>query len=174
MESVNVKEKWRPVVGYEGYYEVSNLGKVKRVAPGTRTFVGRLMKHHVGIGGKGYLSVFLSVDGVSKRCYVHRLVLEAFVGKVPKGMQCCHNDGDVTNNSVSNLRWDTAKGNASDRVKHGTELYGEQKPNAKLTEKKVRFIRNYPEVSGAEMAELFGVTRKTISHIRRGKSWKHV
>lgn len=64
----------------------------------------------------GHLSVNLRA-GV--RRLIHRLILETFVGPCPGGMECCHNDGDPTNNALSNLRWDTSKANKADMAKHG-------------------------------------------------------
>lgn len=69
---------------------------------------------------KGYMSVSLTHEDVRKTISVHRLVLMAFVGPCPSGMEACHNDGDPSNNSLSNLRWDTHKNNMADCIKHGT------------------------------------------------------
>lgn len=174
MESVIFEEEWKPVVGYEGVYEVSNMGRVKRLAGTNRTPVERILKPSVSLTGIPYLSVFLCKDGRKKRFYIHRLVLEAFVGKAAEGKEAAHNDGDPSNNKLSNLRWDTAQGNAADRAKHGTERYGEQKANSKLTEKTVSFIRKHPEIPGVELAELFDVSCKTISFVRNYRSWNGV
>jgi hypothetical protein len=63
--------------------------------------------------------VTLSVDGDRKQCRVAPLVLEAFVGPRPPGMDCCHDDGDSTNDALSNLRWDTKRANQADTLRHG-------------------------------------------------------
>jgi hypothetical protein len=70
-----------------------------------------------------------------KRCLkkVHRIVLEAFVGMCPEGMEARHLDGDRQNNHVSNLVWDVYVVNVSDRRAHGTDQVGDRNPNAKLT-----------------------------------------
>lgn len=104
-------ELWRPILGVEGY-EVSNQGNV-------RSLSGRSVKAHK-VSKYGHLQVSFYVDKKRIPRYVHRLVLEAFVGPCPDGLQCCHNDGDATNNRLENLRWDTPSSNMYDKVRHGT------------------------------------------------------
>ena len=114
------EEMWRPVVGFEGYYEVSNYGGVRglpRIDGMGRALKGGRMALSVGYCGR--LQIKLMINGIAFRKRVHRLVLEAFVGPCPEGLVCCHNDGDHTNNHVSNLRWDTLKSNAQDTIAHG-------------------------------------------------------
>ncbi|WP_415649087.1 NUMOD4 motif-containing HNH endonuclease [Rhodococcus pyridinivorans] len=117
-------EIWKPVVGYEGYYEVSNKGRVRSVSRiirlssgGTRTVASRTLKP---FGSKyGHLALKLSRDGEVKNCRVHRMVLEAFVGPCPDGMEGCHNNGIADDNRLENLRWDTSSENKLDTVSHG-------------------------------------------------------
>lgn len=114
-------EKWADVPGYEGLYRVSTEGRVlSKARPGgnggLRKFA-RLNKRHP------YLLVGLSKDGMVKSFLVHRLVMAAFVGPCPEGMQVCHNDGNVSNPALSNLRYDTPVGNAADKIKHGTDYF---------------------------------------------------
>jgi DNA-directed RNA polymerase specialized sigma24 family protein len=122
-----------------------------------------------------YRTVNLS-DGVRKRRrYVHRLVLEAFVGRRPEGMVCCHNDGDPTNNRLDNLRWGTYRENEHDKLRHGTWLVGSQ-INAKLTEEEVQEIRKL-KVEGmtfTELAHRFGVSSPNIHAIVNRRSWRHL
>lgn len=121
-------EKWRPVVGYEGAYEVSDQGRVRSVDRlgsgrwGERVYRGRVLRgsehpvdHHV--------RVCLYRDGARERVFIHRLVLDAFVGPQPVGMEACHNNGDPTDNALRNLRWDTHSENLRDKRKHGTDHY---------------------------------------------------
>lgn len=108
------QERWRAVVGFEGRYEVSDLGRVRN----SRT-------DHVlsaATSRSGHQRVVLCRDGKGKDMYVHRLVLMAFVGPCPEGMEGCHNDGDATHNDVDNLRWDTRAENNRDAVRHGTHF----------------------------------------------------
>lgn len=118
-------ERWRDVVGYEGYYEVSDLGRVRslpRLAAGSsgswRRLPGRILRP--GINPRtGRRVVNLRGDGMKRTHTVYRLVLTAFVGPAPVGMEACHNDGDCVNDVLSNLRWDTSSGNSYDIVRHG-------------------------------------------------------
>lgn len=90
--------------------------------------------------------------------YVHHLILEAFVGPCPPGLECCHGDGDGTNNALGNLRWDTHQENAQDRVRHGTSDKGERNPGAKLTDEQVRDIRQARGETAKALALRFGVS----------------
>jgi hypothetical protein len=114
--------EWRPVVGWEGLYEVSSGGQVRSVdriittASGDRRYRGQLLKraaHPV----RGYLSVTLAY-GVRRN--VHVLVAEAFRGARPDGKQVAHWDGDPTNNVTFNLRFASPGENQLDAVRHGT------------------------------------------------------
>lgn len=112
-------EEWRPVVGYEGFYEASSLGRirsvdrlVRRSATTMRRRRGQIIKAH----GEKYLLIELS----GKTYLVHRLVAAAFLGPCPPGLEVCHNDGDSQNNAVWNLRYDTHANNLKDAVMQGT------------------------------------------------------
>lgn len=117
-------EQWLPVVGYEGCYEVSDQGRVrsldrKVLRAGVQKAVrGRVLAQ--GDSGSGRRAVSLSRDGRAKTARVARLVLEAFVGPRPDKYDACHNDGDVLNNQVDNLRWATRSANMLDAVEHST------------------------------------------------------
>lgn len=103
-------ENWRPVRGYEGSYEVSDLGRVRSV---------RVVLKPMRVP-KGHLQVALYKSADRTFYKVHCLVLSAFVGPRPEGMEGCHNNGDPQDNRLSNLRWDTRSGNQRDSVEHGT------------------------------------------------------
>lgn len=125
---------------------------------------------------KKYLRVTVSTtDGKQKSIAVHRLVLEAFVGQRPDGMQACHNDGNHLNNSIKNLRWDTSRNNILDKNKHGTMAIGEKNNKAKISEDQVLLIRACKGMaSSREMAKYFNVSQPCMSQILRGATWKHV
>lgn len=113
-------ENWRPVVGYEGLYEVSDHGRVRgvdRVLKDGRRWRGKMMRQITN--HNGHKRVMLAKDGVSKYFWVHRLVLEAFQGPCPEGFDACHNNADPGDNRPENLRWDSRSENALDRVRHG-------------------------------------------------------
>lgn len=119
-------ERWLPVVGYEGIYEVSDHGRVRSVDH-TDTYGrrrrGKILNQSQTTNGR-YLCVDLYRGGKSTRrmMRVHRLVAQAFLGEppTPEHTDCCHIDGDGTNNTPTNLRWDTHAENLRDRVAHGT------------------------------------------------------
>jgi len=120
-----MSETWRPIPGWEGYYEASDLGRIRsmtRRVPGRRpsgqAVPGRVLK--LVPGKDGYLTVTLCRAGIGKPGRVHRLVLLAFTGAPPLGLVGCHNDGDRMNNRLDNLRWDTLAANSQDAVLHGT------------------------------------------------------
>jgi hypothetical protein len=105
---------------------------------------------------------------------VARLVLEAFVGLCPEGMEACHNDGNPTNNRVPNLRWDTRTNNQRDRIKHGTDSRGEKHPQHKLTELQVLKIRSCVNETQSDVAREFGISQSEVSVIKNNKRWKFV
>jgi len=114
-----MKEIWKPVVGYEDSYEVSDLGHVRRAhAMGRNTIAGHVLSPGVGAHGHHHVSLFK--EGHKSQLLVHRLVALAFIGAPPPGREIvCHNDGDPFNNRVDNLRWDTQSSNIIDSVTHG-------------------------------------------------------
>ena len=105
-------EEWRPIEGYEGLYEVSNIGRVRSVD----RFYYRLHKGKVLSPTKdryGYLTVTLNCNGKSKTIKIHRLVAQAFLPNPDNLPQVNHKDEDKTNNNVDNLEWCTAKYNVN-------------------------------------------------------------
>lgn len=122
------KETWLPVVGWEGLYEVSDLGRVRSLdrfvasRDGSRKpHKGRILTGSIN-RSTGYRTATLVDASSGRRHYalIHRLVLEAFVGPCPDGMECCHSDLDRSNEALSNLRWDTRSANTLDAVRHKT------------------------------------------------------
>lgn len=115
-----MSETWKPVVGYEGIYEVSDLGRVRsldRIDAGGQKRRGVVLQPKVT--PKGYHDVTLA-NGPRETRRVHRLVLTAFVSPPPPGLQARHLDGDPASNALPNLKWGTAVENNRDRVLHGT------------------------------------------------------
>ena len=109
-------ERWLPVPGYEGLYEVSDWAHVKSLPRNTTR--GGIMKQSTG--QHGVQVVNLTRNGKQRVRLVHHLVLEAFVGPCPEGRECCHGDGNPANNRLGNLRWDTHEANMQDAARHGT------------------------------------------------------
>jgi hypothetical protein len=112
-------------------------------------------------------------DGRRKTVFIAILVLRAFVGPKPKGMQCCHLDGNRTNDSLRNLIWGSKATNEAHKALHGTVTKGQKNGMAKLTNEAVREIRRvgYP----LEQHVLkYGVTKSLVSAVILGRIWKHV
>lgn len=118
------KERWLPIIGYEGLYEVSDLGRARSLDRTITTSDGRVRPIKGRIltprpGKTGYLRASLSKGGVTRDYYLHRLVLEAFDRPCPDGMECCHWNDDRTDNRLENLRWASRSGNRYDSVRNG-------------------------------------------------------
>ena len=139
----------------------------------------RLLKPHVL--KSGHMTVELGRDDAR---YIHRMVLESFVGPCPAGMECRHLDGDPGNNRLENLAWGTPKENGEDRSKHGDiatlGVFGEANHSSKLKEATVReIIRLRRETGMGEVAIARAVglpysMRGAVSGVIHGKSWRHI
>ena len=117
-------ETWKPVVGYEGVYEVSDKGRVRSLDRAILHKNGMVQRRKGKIiqlarMRSGHFKAALSRDGETTRVYVHRLVVEAFIGDYPEGTETLHVDGNPANNHVSNLRVGDRSENVFDLVKHG-------------------------------------------------------
>ncbi len=180
----NDSEIWKAIPAFPDY-EASNLGRVRSL-PRVRTDAGG---RNGGIRNrnvpgvilrpalhKGYPHVALTVDAKGYTMPVHRLVLEAFVGPRPDGMECRHLDGNRTNANLDNLAWGTPSENQMDRAEHGTANIGEQHPMSKLTELDVIEIlwRSEAGDTQTELAEMFDVSRKAIQLVTSRDRWQHV
>jgi hypothetical protein len=165
---------WRDVSGYEGRYRVDADGGVWSLLchGGPRKVLKRL-KHKADKRGRHFVNLCDGRGGV-RRASVHRLVLEAFVGPCPDGMECCHYDDDQTNNNIDNLRWDTHGANVADRIRNGKFPSGERNSQAKFTEINVRTIRAELTrgVSQRELGRRFGVSPPTIADIAHRRTWR--
>ena len=167
--------EWRDIMGYPGYAVTIDgrvLSRFWSFRGPPRTTFRRWLKPYPHRNG------YLLVDLGKKTAKVHRLVLEAFVGPCPAGMEACHGDGDKTNNHLSNLRWDTAKNNSQDKIRHGTNigLRGEASTSAKLTEQQVTEIRRRCASGESQkaIADDFGVTATAVGCIVRRQTWQEV
>lgn len=173
------KEIWKPVVGFEGRYEVSNLGRVKslrRFCKSPKSNSGRRVvpeKIFKGSFWGPYLAVTLRNGDKRVRKNIQSLVLEVFIGPRPKGMEICHNDGRHTNNRLTNLRYDTRAGNFSDKWEHGTMPHGENHHEAKLKEEDVLAIKR-STLSRRTLANKYNVDYSTVVDIVTGRCWKHL
>jgi len=125
---------------------------------------------------RGYLFVRLKFEGRTRAFMVHCLVLEAFSGPCPPGLQCRHLDGNRKNNRITNLKWGTPQENADDRAIHGTNLVGSDNPTALLSEVDIPVIF-YQYAQGMTMLEIaaeFGVSFTVIRNVLERKNWRHI
>jgi hypothetical protein len=128
-----------------------------------------------GHGGYPYFAV-ITKEGKHRSVPLHTLLMDAFTGPRPEGMEVRHLDGNHLNNNLENLTYGTAKENAEDRVRCGAHTIGETHGRAKLTVDNVRDIRHMYEcaIPIAEIAREFNRGESTIRDIVKGKHWKHV
>jgi hypothetical protein len=130
-------------------------------------------------GSNGYGHLFVSLyrgDGIKRKRYVHQLVLDAFVGACPEGMECRHLDNNPSNNDVSNLAWGTKKENEADKIGNNTTNRGSRNGMAKLTEAQVEEIRKRyasGNVTQESIGLEFGVSGGTVCRIVNLKGYKH-
>jgi HNH endonuclease len=110
--------------------------------------------------------------------FVHRLILEAFVGPCPPNMECRHfPDRDPANNALTNLQWGTKKQNQADRIFHGTDKRGEAHGMSRLTDNTVAEIRaRYAKggITTVQLAKKFKVGKTTIKNVIHRRTWQHV
>lgn len=167
-------EIWKAVVGFEGYYEVSSLGRVRsldRIDALGRHKPGRVLK--TSPRGRGYLALSLKVRGRQTNRTVHSMVLTAFRGERPFRREGAHNNGVKTDNRLSNLAWKTRAENDEDKVKHGTDRRGRRHPLARISETAVKELRQSKRPC-AEVAAKHGISVGHAYNIRAGLRWSHV
>lgn len=170
VEISDPSEVWRWVVGFDGYC-VSNRGRVcsvDRIVNG-KICRGRLLRP--GAQASGHITVAIG-RGNSKS--VHILVLEAFIGPRPNGLEGLHYDDNPLNNDVLNLRWGTRSSNLYDAVRNGKKSLGEEIGHSKLTDDAVRYIRANLHIGDHNLSKRFGVTANAVKQVRDGVTWKHV
>ena len=178
-----IQEKWLDVPGYEGRYKVSDQGRVRSVERFTRCINkfgteyyqpvhGRILTSGCSFRGR-YQAVTIYKKKQQKRVTIHRLVLAAFVGPCPYGLEGSHLNGNDHDNRLSNLVWETKKQNHARKIKHGTAQRGERCSLAILKESEVREIRRRFDAgeSAASIQEDFSVSYKTIFNVARRLRW---
>ena len=177
------EEIFKPVIGYEGLYEVSNHGSVKSLPKiwGKRKIVGRkgeteLMAHKMD---NGYPRVILCKDSIKKGKSVHRLVAEAFIENPNNYPVVNHKNSNKSDNYFENLEWTTYRGNALHGFANGNRvgLKGESNPRAKYNERDIRIIRKLSLdgfYSNGKIAEMFNDTSANICRIVRKERWQHI
>lgn len=157
-----MKEVWKDIEGYEGLYQVSNLGRVKRVT------TGRILKS--GKDKKGYLKVVLCKNNIKSAKTIHRLVAQAFIPNNENKPEVNHIDENKTNNMVSNLEWMTAKENSN----HGTRNERVAKAVSKTLSIPIIAINlktgEYTDFCSAkECARQLGLNQSHITNVLKGR-----
>jgi len=160
-----MKEEWRDIVGYEGSYQVSNLGRVRSLdreiidTLGRRQKIkGRILKQHLQGSKKTYLSISLHLEGKIKNRTTHSIVAEAFFGARPEGFEVCHGEKGPECNSVSNLSYGTKSDNFLDKHRDGTMVC---RPVRRSDGKEYR--------SAFEACHATGVDNSSIGKVCKGK-----
>lgn len=183
-------ERWKDVLGHEGDYEVSDLGRVRSVYKvvekrngGTYTRVSKVLRS--ARNADGYLKCALSTVGVLKSYHVHRLVAKAFLGDAPKGYEVDHINGVRDDNRLENLRWMEKIAHLKDSWRRGqmknSVHYGEK--NWKSCYKKEtmmearRLVAEWKEMGSRRgglkaIGQKLGITPATMKDISRGRAWR--
>jgi hypothetical protein len=180
------EEIWKDIPGYEGYYQVSDMGRVKSLdrmmtiehpIGGRRTVLrkGQILKNKVNNHGKNMVS--LSKNNKIKESNVSRLVLLAFVGIPNEDQECCHRNDIQTDDRLNNLYWGTRDENIKDKERNNKQPKGIKVGTSKLKEGEVYLIKkllNTKKYTCSFIAKMFKVDRTTISKIKQGINWKHI
>lgn len=177
-------EVWKPIQGFEGFYEISNLGKVKSLERLVHKSNGRhaifkpnLLKPTIGAG---YLRVVLSREGFKRTLSIHRLIAMAFIPNPGNKPEVNHKNGVKTDNRIENLEWCTISENISHAFKLGLlkpimkGKAGELHPTSKLKASQVAQIRELLRSGQTQIsiAKMFNVSDKAISDINIGRTWR--
>jgi len=169
-------EIWRPVIGYEGVYEVSSLGRIKRIARTRGAVPGRILKSYQG--NRPYVSIILTKNCSPHTYSLHRIVAEAFHGPCPDGYEANHKNGITSDNRACNLEWVTPIANMQHSITTlGRNLIGENHPMARLTKDEVLEIRRLhtsTKLSMSEIASRFQTGRANIWLIVHRRNWRHI
>lgn len=192
-----MNEEWRDIVGYEGLYQVSNLGNVKSLGKnqhfplfckgnnkGDKTLMTpvwrkeRLLTNVVA--GTGYYCVGLRKNKKPKYSHVHRLVATAFIPNSENKPQVNHIDSNRLNNCVSNLEWCTQSENTLHAWKFGALKYATPKtfvPNPKFSDEQILEMIKIKKETGCAnkiIATKFGISRRCVDRIVRGEAYSWV
>jgi hypothetical protein len=165
------REEWRDIPSISGY-QASNLGRIRRVVPDQMNrFAGRVLSQ---ASNNGYLRVQIThSSGKRQSVLVHRLVCEAFHGRMPPDKShCAHIDGTRSNNRPSNLYWATPRENAADRNSHGTTARGDQHWTRRHPEKVLRGKSHPRSAPGykAPCGDMVGTCKLSEDQVREIRS----
>jgi hypothetical protein len=171
-------ERWIAIIGLEGFYEVSDLGRARSCGrigvdkSGARKFfAGISLKLNRNKGG--YFHFMASVNAKTKTVHIHQAVMQAFTGSQQKGIEVRHKNGDKSDNRLCNLEYGTRQDNVRDAIRMGEYHRGDTCSWAKLTADQVLEICKHTGTL-EEMSVIFGVSAPTLSLIKTRKIWKHL
>ena len=178
-----IMEIWKDIKGYEGYYQVSNYGKIKSLERFRENGFGgyihkeRILKSQTGCNGYEFIN--LSKKGIVKHLCIHRFVAIAFIPN-PEDKPCTnHKNGIRTDNRLSNLEWATYSENAIHGIKRNGNwiVKGEKHPKAFFKNSdilKIRHLYKSKKMRKCEIAKKYNTNQSTIHSIIIRKSWKHI
>lgn len=176
-----MKEGWLPIKGYEGFYEVSDLGNVRSLGRLVTDSKGRVNRYKgrilsAGVVKLGYKQVCLFKNQAKETHRIHRLVMQAFIGDPPEGkFDVAHGNGDTSDNRLPNLRYATKADNENDKKSHGTDNRGESHGMSKLTEYDVIRIRAKANLETTRaLSREFSVSPKSIDNVISRRTWNHI
>lgn len=173
-----MKEVWKPIEGYEGLYDISNLGRVKSLPKqsGSRLNINSTIMR-LGSDKNGYSVISLSKNGKYKLCKVHRLVGQAFIPN-PENKPCINHKNLIKNdNAFVNLEWVTIYENSFHSSLHGKNWgIGEKNNSAKLSDDDIRAIKHlsFFGYKARHLYDMFGVSKNCIQYILNNEKWQHV
>jgi len=176
-----MKEEWKDIERYEGFYQISNLGCVKSLGGWCGTAKRKEKIRSTSLTHDGYVKVRLIHQEKDKTVRLHRLVAEAFIPNPENKSTVNHKDGNKQNNEVSNLEW----ADRTEQMIHAyglglkTSRIGSENANSKLTDQEVREIRTAyvpqsKEFGTVALGKKYGVTNRVIGLIVNGKAYKNV
>lgn len=174
-EQNTTPEEWRPVPGWEGWHEVSNHGRVRRlrrkIGRGVKVFDSPAIQHQGLVAGYSVVHLTPGINGKGKK-RVSRLVLMAFDRSPRRGEQAAHWDGDPSNNRLENLRWATAKENAADAIRHGMTKYGDEHAGSKLANHEIDEIIDARSAGHDRetVARAYGISIDYVTQVARGRA----
>lgn len=174
-------EVWKDINGFEGIYQVSDLGRIKSLEKNIPHWRGgeSVIKEFYKKSFKsrsGYLIVPLTKNGNEYKFLIHRIVAEAFIENPLNKPQVNHKNGIKTDNRAKNLEWNTH----SENIRHADDnglrnLKGINNSQSKLTETQVLEIRSIGRSKTlVEIADMYGIRFQSVSKIINRKNWKHI
>lgn len=166
-----MKEQWKDITGYEGFYKVSNCGRVKSLKRATT--YERILKQVSNTDG--YFVVTLSKKGKIKSERINRLVAGEFITNTENKREVNHIDGDKKNNKLNNLKWSTRIENAQHASDNNLYKRGVDHTNTTLTEDQIVWIRRLRrKIDQRTLAKMFQVSQCSIGRIQRRVTWAHI